>query len=329
MEPRIILDSGAYTAHKQGSKIDIDAYAAFCKENKDFFSAAFNLDVIMNAKASYDNWKYLREKGVNTLPVYHIGTDEMWLKKYLKQTNHIGLGAVANLSSVQRIHGLDHIWQKHLLDAKGKPLVKVHGLGITAPELMIRYPWHSVDSFTPVLSASFGATYLPKILPGGDLDYVNGFLCKISNQGKQLIGNKTHFLGFGKGIQNKYEALFNAHGFSLGDLANQEQKQTRKDKKMKKVAKPPALFEMPLNKESLDPRKTIAGNWEERLRWTLVMWNELRKQMDNKTIIYLGISTDTIAQVMAATRPKHDALVSYAYLTDRLFTSLKKFKTCK
>ena len=68
--PRIMLDSGAFTAHNKGIDIDIDAYAEFINLNHDLFFHQINLDRILDresfnlrnakksAEESFLNWRY-------------------------------------------------------------------------------------------------------------------------------------------------------------------------------------------------------------------------------------------------------------------------------
>ena len=67
---KTMLDSGAYSAFRQGKKIDIDEYAEFIKVNGHNYDAKITLDVINDAKNTYRNWLYLRNKGVDVIPVY-------------------------------------------------------------------------------------------------------------------------------------------------------------------------------------------------------------------------------------------------------------------
>jgi len=324
--PKIILDSGAYTVWRQGKSIDIEKYMQFYKENEQFFNGGcFNLDVILDAKNSYKNWRYIKNSGVDAIPVYHIGTSEKWLKRYMNHTDHIALGAVANLSSVQRRHGLDYIFKKYLTDEKGKPIVKVHGLGITAMNLIIQYPWYSVDSFTPLLSSVFGSIFLPGI-KNGKWDLLNGFLCKISSQGSYIGKSSTSFLGIASGIKKRYEKLIKEHGFSIGQITYVKKNKTRKEKKKKAYSQElPSFFD--LDKQNDVEEITLANNQQERLRWNLLMWNKLKEQLPNPCIIYLGSSTVTSTETFGKVYPKHDMLISYAYIEQKFFDSVKQYKT--
>ena len=317
---KVILDSGAYTAHKKGINISIDEYAEYVKNhNNEYNGGAFNLDVIGDAKASYENWKYLINKGVNVIPVYHIGTPEKYLKYYLKETDYIGLGAIADLSTSKRIPSLDRIWNEYFLTSKGITKVKVHGLGITAFDLMKRYPWYSVDSMTPVMAAAFGGLFLPKYT-NGVFRYDLIFSCKISDQAKYTIGTTTHFPNLPVFLQEKYIELFEQNGFKLGDLYY-KRKKLKEGEKVK-----PTLFPNMVKEVISGTEKTLANDWEERMVWNLFVWNEIKKQHLNKMILYLGCSTARHARIFSKFEPRHDVLVSYAYINDTYYKDIMKYK---
>jgi uncharacterized protein Usg len=54
---------------------------------------------------------------------------------------------------------LDRLWGNILTDKKGRPLIKVHGFGLTTASLMTRYPWYSVDSTSWLMAAASGSIY--------------------------------------------------------------------------------------------------------------------------------------------------------------------------
>ena len=81
-KPRVLLDSGAYTVSRKGKQIDIKKYAQFIQENGDYFDGCFNLDVIGDGEASYQNWLKLKSLGVQTIPVFHNNTNPKYLEVY-------------------------------------------------------------------------------------------------------------------------------------------------------------------------------------------------------------------------------------------------------
>lgn len=342
MKPKVILDSGAYTAHKKGIKIDIDEYAAYVIKNADAYFNYFNLDSIGNDEISYRNWKYLRKKGANTIPVYHIGTDEKYLVKYLEETDYIALGAIANLDTTQRMLSLSRIWEQYLIDKDGLPKVKVHGLGLTAIPIMMRYPWYSVDSFTPVISAVWGSVLLPKLDSEDNPHYFGMFICKISDQGNHKGGMANSFPSLPTRTKRIYYQMFEEYGFILGEIAYQE-KRPRRGKKDEIDRKPKPIFD--LIRPSDPDIKTLANSWEERMRWNLVMWSKLRERLpkyprefqhneptykervtsSEKTLMFMGVSTTTHLDIFGKVEPKLDILISYAYLSDPISKMIKRY----
>lgn len=157
------LDSGAFSSSTQRIQIDIDTYIKFILLFKDLVDVYFNLDVILDGRRSWENWVYMRKKGLNPVPVYHMGTSIEYLVRYLREAEGmIAIGAIANMSTPLRIYWLDKLWRKYLFNHRGKPKTHFHGFGLTAPELVTGYPWHSVDSTSWALyGGKFGVVCIP------------------------------------------------------------------------------------------------------------------------------------------------------------------------
>jgi hypothetical protein len=162
-EHSFFLDSGAYSAMTRKVNIDIDQYIEFIKKNKKYLDVYANLDVIGDADGgkSYENWKYMKSKGLDPLPVYHAHADPKYLQLYIKETDYIAIGAISEMNTKQRLQSLDKTWRLFLLDSKGFPKVKCHGFGLTASAIMSRYPWYSVDSMSWSLMSAYGSVYVP------------------------------------------------------------------------------------------------------------------------------------------------------------------------
>ncbi len=163
----VALDSGAYSIDSgavSGDNLTIDAYAEYVKKEGDRYTIRFTFDKLMDGAQSYKNWVWLRKQGLDVLPVYHPGTPEKYLKRYLRQTDYISLGSVANMHRGELMKVLRIIWQDHLLDKKDNPICKVHGLGITSYNVMAAFPWYSVDSTSANIRAAYGTMLLPQRL---------------------------------------------------------------------------------------------------------------------------------------------------------------------
>lgn len=158
----VFLDSGAFSAFTKGVTVDIKAYCRYIHENADIIKCidgnvcASVLDAIGDAQGTYENQMAMQRLGIRPLPCFHYNEDTRYLDWYVKKYDHITLGGMVPISTPQLLLWLDRIWEKHLTDGAGRPLIKVHAFGVTTPVLMKRYPWYSVDSSSWVQMAATG-----------------------------------------------------------------------------------------------------------------------------------------------------------------------------
>ena len=179
-EFRFFLDSGAYSAWSRGTEIDLDEYCEFIRANIELIEVYACLDVIPGqpgrqattternaaAEASWRNYLYMREQGLDPLPVYHFGEDRRFLKRMLDSgCDYIGVGGLVGVPGNPRRVWLDALFED-ITDAKGLPIVKTHGFGMTAVPLIFRYPWYSIDSTTWIKITASGSVYLPALRDG-------------------------------------------------------------------------------------------------------------------------------------------------------------------
>jgi hypothetical protein len=160
----LFLDSGAYSAHTQGESIDVEQYAAYIQEHGHHFTLRANLDDIGDTgPKSWDNLKALEslgcthDKDLGVFPVFHAADDFAYLTKMLDGGYpFMALGGLVGASRNVLREWLDNVWAKYLVKDDGTPRIQVHGFGLTDTELMIRYPWFSVDSSSWVMTGIFG-----------------------------------------------------------------------------------------------------------------------------------------------------------------------------
>lgn len=157
----LFLDSGAFSAHTQGKEIKIDEYASFIRENGHLFSVMANLDDIGDdGPKSWENYQALRSMGCHVFPVHHAADRDEYIVKILDSlepdTGFMALGGLVGASRAVLREWLDYMWSKYLVKEDGTPRVRVHGFGLTDTELMVRYPWYSVDSSSWVMTGIFG-----------------------------------------------------------------------------------------------------------------------------------------------------------------------------
>lgn len=322
---KAVLDSGAYTAFTKGVKIDIERYIEFNKKYEGVFEGgSVNLDVIGNAEKSYKNWKILQRAGVHTIPVYHLGTEEKWLLKYMEQTDYIAIGAIANLHTKARLLGLDHVWKTHLLDAEGKPKLKVHGLGLTAFDVVSRYPWYSVDSAIAVKTAAFGGVVVPKLSytkKNGKIEYqynhlaIDKFIVSSWRASGGSSINNYHYLP--PIIKEGYAQYFKDKGYEIGDVTETTKQLRRKDKRLikqleeagEKVNKYSPLI--PRKKIEGTPKLTLMEDWMERYRLNLDFWVDFREATPTPLVYHVLSGTGHVEPLRDRKLP---FLVSYFLL---------------
>lgn len=116
---------------------------------------------------SYRNQKYLESLGTMPVPVVHNGTDPSeWLVQYIEDGYPlIGLGGMAG----KRNKHATLAWLDKCFDyicPNGKPIVNIHGFGVTSYSLLLRYPWYSVDSTSWTKKGGFGQVMVPRYRGG-------------------------------------------------------------------------------------------------------------------------------------------------------------------
>lgn len=202
---RFFLDSGAYSAWSRGTQIDIDEYCEFIRANIELIEVYASLDVIPGApgrqatpterdaaaEASWRNYLYMKDQGLDPLPVYHYGEHPRFLERMLEaKIPYIGIGGLVGVPGNPRRVWLDRVFDR-ITDSQGWPLVKTHGFGMTAVPLVFRYPWYSIDSTTWIKITASGSVYLPA-LRGGEFvfDEVPTTVPVSNRSPKQSAGGK-------------------------------------------------------------------------------------------------------------------------------------------
>jgi hypothetical protein len=167
---KIIIDSGAYSVWAAGKSIDIDEYIAFClglqnSPGGDRFIFV-NLDTLpgkkdtkptpqereYSAQKSWESMLYMHGKGVRCLPVFHQHEDMSWMHKMAEFTDYIGISPDNSRDNAPKYKKgwLDMVYYQLRLKAK------THGFGVTSKEILMRYPFYSVDSTSWIDPKKYG-----------------------------------------------------------------------------------------------------------------------------------------------------------------------------
>lgn len=151
---KIFLDSGGFTARSRGVNIFVKDYGEFLKKYGNQVFCYANLDEKDSTK-TLENQKYLESIGLKPLPVFHY--DEFKENKnlffdYLKKYDYIAIGGMAgSYVSFKKLKPfLDFVF------SYTRDKTKVHGFGISARRILIRYPFYSVDSTSWLQSCRYG-----------------------------------------------------------------------------------------------------------------------------------------------------------------------------
>jgi hypothetical protein len=192
MQTRIFLDSGAYSAWQQKKQIDLQAYIDFIYNNRQYIEVYANLDDIEDPEKTWVNQREMEAQGLSPLPVYHVGEDEKFLKMALEY-EYFAVGGMALKSGTVRESQFDMVFR--IICPKSnyyKPTHKIHGFGLAAPNLMLSYPWYSVDTTSWVQYGRYGLILVPKAV-GGIFHYGRSpYTIAISERSK-ATGDARHF----------------------------------------------------------------------------------------------------------------------------------------
>ena len=157
----LILDSGAFSAWRLGKPVNLDQYCDYILANK-WITNYVALDEIRPsdpeeaARRSYENFRYMRNRGLEPIPVFHAGEDITWLFKMLDQKcSYIGLSASSLVSKNQVDEWYEMAWQ-YLVNRDGLPIVKVHAFGEGRENSLKRFPWYSADTSSALVGTALG-----------------------------------------------------------------------------------------------------------------------------------------------------------------------------
>lgn len=174
-----MVDSGAFSLQRKGGTLDIRDYMSYLEKGialglittyvtLDEIPRRFNspAELERSAERSYANHQIMRQAGFHPIPVFHMGERFYWLEKYFGDGEpYIGLSNNKKKFRKAHVQWLDECFTA-LTDRHGVPLVKTHGFGITAHQLLVRYPWTTCDSTTWAKSAGYGKIYVPRYRDG-------------------------------------------------------------------------------------------------------------------------------------------------------------------
>jgi hypothetical protein len=137
-----VLDSGAFSAHKSGTKIELAAYIETCKRllaTDPLLVEVFALDVIGDWRASLRNCEAMWRDGVRAIPCFHGGEPWDVLIGLARDYPKIALGGVVGWRAQPKLAWVGQCF------ARAWP-AKIHGFGMSGVTMLRSFPFHSVDA---------------------------------------------------------------------------------------------------------------------------------------------------------------------------------------
>lgn len=165
LRPRVIIDSGAFTAFTTGKTINPKDYAAWALDFKQRWESKMaalhfmNLDVIGDQDASWANQSAIEAMGLKPLPIVTYGADKRHLIRAIEHYDYIALGGLVPWSRQKDklAAWLDYCFSIVMAHHKKTGVMpRVHLLGITTDWVLKRYPCYSSDSSSWVACLRFG-----------------------------------------------------------------------------------------------------------------------------------------------------------------------------
>lgn len=185
---KLLVDSGAHSAHTKGIELDLEEYIGFANDNIEKFTLYVQVDKIPGVyrmpktakdwleapKLSWENYLYMRERSKDPsklIPVFHQGEDFKWLENMCNYTfsdgshiPYIGLSPRGDVSLKDKYDFSAECFG--VIQSSKNPNVKTHAFGATSLEMLEMLPYTSADSTTWVLVSAFGQVWMPNCITG-------------------------------------------------------------------------------------------------------------------------------------------------------------------
>lgn len=159
-----MLDSGAFSAWKNGSEILLYDYLDFIKKYHSYFTHIVCLDVIDNPLYSEVNHLIMLEElkglGLEIIPVFHSGEpfsvlDYMVEKGY----KYLGISPNNNWREETKRVWLHRVYSRHDFEKLG---IKTHGFGYQSVSGLLQFPMTTADAATWKVGEMFARIIEPE-----------------------------------------------------------------------------------------------------------------------------------------------------------------------
>jgi hypothetical protein len=312
---KLFIDSGAFSAWRRGKPVDLEAYCDWLLENEEWIDVVAALDEIipddpeLAAKRSFDNLVYMRSRGIDAVPVWHVREGTDWIKRILDLgCSYVGLSATSIVSRTATDDWYEMAWS-YLVDSQGAPLVRVHSFGERREDILCRYPWTSADSSSWLEGQRWGAL----IIPGG------------SWLGHSKRGKSTPSRQDIDSLEGHDLAAFDSVVESLGVRREALADRSSRDARIARSIIMAARFrEIQASVRSRLPIRfspsgggLITGPRPPAVR---------RHEIPDEFSLFLAVGANNLALSSATRLRMHNLLISYFYINERLTSRLRAYK---
>lgn len=180
----LFIDSGAYSEHSQGIKIDVDEYIEYVNSLDEYIIAAAQVDHIPgvfrqpkkpedyeeSARLSWENFLYMYPKMKSPeklIAVFHQGESFEHLQNMLdwvddqgNKLSYIGISPSNDRATSDKDVYLSNVYD--FIAKSSNPDVRTHLFGYTAITGLPKFPWYSCDSTSHRLRAAYNKIYTNK-----------------------------------------------------------------------------------------------------------------------------------------------------------------------
>ena len=224
---KILIDSGAFTAHTKGISVDVDEYIDYLNSITEYVDCFAQVDTIPGQfgkpktteqlkaapASSFENYLYMRPKlkePDKLIPVYHQGEEVKWLRNLLEWTDengkhipYIGISPANDKSQKEKDKFIEMCFRE--IKKSSNPNVKTHAFGMTNTSTLTAFPFTSGDSSSWVLSAVNGGIFTKFGVLGVSLQSKNSNAYRGKSAAEKVIIN-DYIASKGFDILNMIEA---------------------------------------------------------------------------------------------------------------------------
>ena len=157
----------------------------------------------------------MERQGLKPLPVWHVVEPDKYLSMAMEY-DYFAVGGMSLDSSVARRQRFNYVFSKICTEKTDFfPSHKIHGFGLSSPDLLIAYPWYSVDSSSWVQYGRYGIVLVPRRMNGKFRYDLPPYSMAISSRSK-AIGDVKHFRNYSTMERDWITAYCNELGFPIG-----------------------------------------------------------------------------------------------------------------